>query len=165
MRHRVGTKRLGRPTDQRMAILKNLVAAVIEHGYVTTTETRAKEARGVIEKVITWGREDTLVNRRQAARWIPIGQKITTREQYRNVTGEEPSHKGTLKGAERKTHGERLVIKLFEEIGPRFRERNGGYLRLTKLGGEAHLNPKGRLTIRPARRGDNATLVKIELVD
>ena len=77
MRHRVATKRMGRPTDQRLAILKSLVAGVLEHGYVTTTEVRAKEARPVIEKIITLGREDTIVNRRLARRWIPIGQVIS----------------------------------------------------------------------------------------
>jgi large subunit ribosomal protein L17 len=164
MRHRVGFKRLGRPTDQRIAILKSLVAAVVEHGYVTTTETRAKEARSVIEKVITLSREDTLVNRRLARRWIPIGKKVTTREKYENITGEAPGYKGNLKGADRAPYGERLLDTLFTEIGPRYKDRPGGYLRLTKLGGESHQDKKNRLTIRPARRGDNASLVKIELV-
>ena len=164
MRHRVGFKRLGRPTDQRLAILKSLVAAVIEHGYVTTTETRAKEARSVIEKVITLGREDTLTNRRLVRRWIPIGKKVTTREKYENIEGEAPKYKGNLKGADRAPFGERLINTLFTEIGPRYRERSGGYLRLTKLGGESHMDKKNRLTIRGARRGDNASLVKIELV-
>jgi large subunit ribosomal protein L17 len=165
MRHRVGNKRLGRPTDQRLAILKSLVAAVLEHGHVTTTEIRAKEARSVIEKLITLGREDSIANRRLARRWIPMGQTITTREKFKNVTGEEPDYKGSLKGADRRASGERLLKKLFEDIGPRFVDRNGGYLRLTRLGGESHVNTKGKLTIRPARRGDAASLVKIELVD
>ena len=95
MRHRVRTKRLGRPTDQRLSILKSLVAAVIEHGYVTTTAIRAKEVRGIVEKMIALSREDTLANRRLAVRWIPMGQTITTREKFRNVTGEEPKYKGT----------------------------------------------------------------------
>lgn len=165
MRHRVATKRLGRPTDQRLAILKNLVAAVLEHGSVTTTETRAKEARRVIEKIITLGREDTVVNRRLARRWIPIGRAIMTREKFTNVTGEEPGYEGDLKGKDRKPSGERLIQKLFAEIGPKFKNRPGGYLRLYRLGGEAHVNPKGVATIRPGRRGDAASLVKIELVD
>lgn len=164
MRHRVGFKRLGRPTDQRLAILKSLVAAVIEHGYVTTTETRAKEARPVIEKVISLGREDTLTNRRLVRRWIPIGKRVITREKYENIEGEAPKYKGHLKGADRAPFGERLINTLFTEIGPRYRERTGGYLRLTKLGGESHMDKKNRLTVRGARRGDNASLVKIELV-
>lgn len=165
MRHRVSTKRMGRPTDQRIAILKSLVAGMIEHGHVTTTEVRAKEARPVIEKLITLAREDTVNNRRLARRWIPIGARITTREKFKNVTGDEPDYKGNLKGADMRPSGERLIKTLFTEIGPRFKDRPGGYLRLTRLGGESHINAKGELTIRAARRGDSATLVKIELVD
>jgi len=177
MRHRVATKRLGRPTDQRLAILKSLVAGVLEHGYVTTTEIRAKEARSIIEQVITLGREDTLSNRRLVRRWIPAGKAITTRAKFENVTGESPTIKGDglgqphisgpfrLKGVDRRSSGERLIAKLFEEIGPRFVNRPGGYLRLTRLGGLSHINKKGQSTIRAARRGDSATLVKIELAD
>lgn len=165
MRHRVATKRMGRPTDQRLAILKSLVAGVLEHGYVTTTEVRAKEARPVIEKIITLGREDSIVNRRMARRWIPIGKVIATREQFTHVTGEEPSYSGNLKGADRRPFGERLIKKLFDEIGPRYKDRPGGYLRLTALGGVSHKNSKGALTVRGARRGDSASMVKIELID
>lgn len=165
MRHRVATKRLGRPTDQRLAMLKNLVAAVLEHGYVTTTEVRAKQVRPIIEKVITAAREDTLNNRRYVRQWIPVGKAITTREQYENIHGEEPSHPGVLKGAERKPYGEVLLNRIFAEIGPKFTERTGGYLRLTKLGGISHRNAKGELTVRGSRRGDAASLVKIELTE
>lgn len=165
MRHRVATKRLGRPTDQRIAIIKSLVAGLLTHGHITTTETRAKEARRIIEKVITLSREDSLVNRRLARRWIPIGQAITTREKYENVTGEMPEYKGNLKGRDRKPSGELLIVKLFEEIGPRFKDRQGGYLRYTRLGGESHINKKGKATVRPARRGDASSMVKLELID
>jgi ribosomal protein L17 len=174
MRHRVATKRLGRATDQRLAILKSLVAAVLEHGYVTTTETRAKEARRVIEKVITLGRVDTIHNRRMARRWIPMGEAITTKEKFENVTGEKLSYKLTpssptarpkdLKMTDRRPFGERLLVKLFDEIGPRFKEQPGGYLRLTHLGGVPHINSKGELTARGARRGDGASMVRLELI-
>ncbi|HEX2952085.1 MAG TPA: 50S ribosomal protein L17 [Armatimonadota bacterium] len=165
MRHRVGQKRLGRPTDQRIAILKNLIRGVLEHGYVTTTEIRAKEARSVIEKVITMSREDTISNRRLVRRWIPMGKTITTREKFENVTGEAPSYSKHLKGTDRRPSGERLIKKLFEEIGPKYKDRPGGYIRLTRLGGESHVNSKGELTVRGSRRGDAAKLIKIELVD
>lgn len=173
MRHRVATKRLGRPTDQRLAILKSLVAAVLEHGYVTTTEVRAKEARRVIEKVITLGRDDTLHNRRMARRWIPMGKAITTKEKFENVTGEELGYKLTpskpnakphdLKMADRMPSGERLLIRLFTKIGPHFKEQPGGYLRITHLGGVPHINAKGELTARGARRGDGASMVRLEM--
>jgi len=166
MRHRSGLKRLGRPTDQRLAILKSLVAAMIDHGSVVTTVTRAKEARSVIEKVITLGREDTVVNRRLVRRWIPAGQTITTREKYENVHGEAPDYKGNLKGADRRASGERLIKILFEEIGVKFKDRPGGYLRITHMGGGVpHVNTKGVLTARGGRRGDGASMVKMELID
>jgi large subunit ribosomal protein L17 len=165
MRHRSGLKRLGRPTDQRLAILKSLVAAMIDHRSVITTETRAKEARPVIERIITLGREDTLANRRLARRWVPIGKRVTTREKYENVHGDAPAYKGHLKGKDMAPSGERLIRILFEEIGPQFKERNGGYLRITRLGGEPHVNAKGELTARGARRGDAAAMVKLEFVD
>lgn len=158
-------KRLGRPTDQRLAILRSLVAGVLQHGHVTTTEVRAKEARRIIEKVISLGREDNKHNRTLVRRWIFMGESILTREKFRNVTGEEPGYPGHLKGADRKPSGEHILDRLFEEIGPKFKDRPGGYLRLTRLGGESHINAKGRLTVRGARRGDAAQLVKIELVD
>ncbi|MHB9133432.1 MAG: 50S ribosomal protein L17 [Armatimonadota bacterium] len=182
MRHRNGMKRMGRPTDQRLAIIKSLVAGVLQHGYVTTTEVRAKEARRVIERVITLSREDTLSNRRLVRRWIPIGEAVTTREKYENVHGEALPYslapkvtgdakkgiKGTgprgLKAADRRPSGEVLIHKLFTEIGPQFKDRPGGYLRLTRLGGESHINAKGVLTVRGSRRGDGAMLVKMELV-
>jgi len=165
MRHRIRTKNLGRPTDQRLAIIKSLVAGLLEHGHVTTTEVRAKEARSVIEKVITMGREDTSSHRSMVRRWIPIGPVITTRAKFEAVTGNAPDHKGVLKGAERRPSGERLIMRLFDEIGPKYKDRTGGYLRLTRLGGESHVNSHGVLTIRGTRRGDGAKLVKIELVD
>lgn len=165
MRHRVGRKKMGRPTDQRLALLKSLIAGMLEHGYVTTTEVRAREVRPVLEKLITLGREDTVSNRRLARRWIPMGKAITTREKFENVTGDAPDYKGSLKGADRRPFGERLIKKLFEEIGPRFKDRPGGYLRLTALGGISHKNAKGELTVRGSRRGDAASMIKIEMVD
>jgi len=165
MRHRVANNHLGLPTDQRIAMLKNIIAGVLEHGHVTTTEARAKEARSVIEKVITLSREDSIHNRRQVRRYIHMGHVVKTREKYENIHGVEPSYEGELKGADRRPYGEVLLKKIFTEIGPRYKDRDGGYLRLTRLGGVSHNNKKGNLTIRPSRRGDGATMVKIELVD
>jgi len=165
MRHRVAHRHLGLPTDQRMAMLKNMVASVLENGYVTTTEARAKEARSLIEKVITLSREDTIHNRRQVRRYLHMGKVVTSREKFENIHGVEPTYEGELKGADRRPYGEILIKKIFDEIGPRYKDRDGGYLRLTRLGGVSHNNKKGTLTIRPARRGDGATMVRIELLD
>ena len=65
-----GTRKLGRPTDQRIAMLKNLVTSLLEHGKIETTVTRAKETRALAEKMITLGKKNTLHTRRQALSFI-----------------------------------------------------------------------------------------------
>ncbi|MBE7048802.1 MAG: 50S ribosomal protein L17 [Ruminococcaceae bacterium] len=112
-----GTRKLGRPTDQRNAMLRNLVTSLLENGRVETTVSRAKETRCMAEKMITLGKENTLASRRSALAYI------------------------TKKS---------VVYKLFEEIAPKYAERNGGYTRIIKAG---------------PRRGDAAEMAIIELVD
>lgn len=63
-------RKLGRPTNQRVAMLRNLVASLIEHGKIETTETRAKEIRKIAEKMITLGKRGDLHARRQALGYI-----------------------------------------------------------------------------------------------
>ena len=111
-----GTRKLGRPTDHRIAMLRNLVTALLEHGKIETTVTRAKETRALAEKMITLAKKDTLHARRQALAFI-------TKED--------------------------VVKKLFEEIAPKYAERNGGYTRIIKTF---------------ERRGDAALMSVIELV-
>jgi large subunit ribosomal protein L17 len=65
-----GTRKLGRPTDQRIAMLRNLVTSTLEHGRIETTVTRAKEARCMVEKMITLGKKNTLASKRQALSYI-----------------------------------------------------------------------------------------------
>lgn len=105
MRHRVAGRKLGLPSDQRMALLKNLVQAVIEHEAIETTAGRGRETQRMVEKIISTAREDSLHNRRQTRR--------------------------ILGGNAR---GEYLVHKLFAEIAPRYANRPGGYTRLVKIG-------------------------------
>ena len=70
MRHRVAGRKFGLPSDQRMALLKGLLRALIKHGQIETTETRAKELRSIAEKVITTAKANDLHARRQARRWL-----------------------------------------------------------------------------------------------
>lgn len=65
-----GHRKLGRPTDQRMAMLKNMTTALLENGRMETTVTRAKELRRTTEKMITLGKRGDLHARRQAAAFI-----------------------------------------------------------------------------------------------
>lgn len=111
-----GHRKLGRPTDQRKAILRNLVTALLENGKIETTITRAKETRSMAEKMITLGKKGDLHSRRQALAYI---------------------------------YSEDAVKKLFDEIAPKYAERNGGYTRILKLG---------------PRRGDATEMVILELI-
>ena len=110
-------RKLGRPTDQRIAMLRNLTTSLLENGKIETTVTRAKEVRSTAEKMITLGKTNTLHTRRQAMSYI-------TKED--------------------------VVKKLFDEIAPKYADRNGGYTRIYKLG---------------ERRGDAAQMAILELVD
>lgn len=111
-----GTRKLGRASDHREAMLRNMVTSLLENGKMTTTVTRAKEVRALTEKMITLAKEDSLHNKRQALAFI-------TKED--------------------------VVKKLFDDIAPKYKEVNGGYCRIIKIG---------------ARRGDAAEMCIIELV-
>ena len=65
-----GYRKLGRPTDQRRAMLRNLVTSFLKHGKIETTETRAKETRSIAEKMITLAKENNLHNYRQAMAYV-----------------------------------------------------------------------------------------------
>lgn len=117
-----GYRKLGRTSSQRKALLRNLTTDLFKNEELITTEAKAKELRKVAEKMITLGKKGTLAARRRAESYIIKNVMI----------------------------GEQTVAKkLFDEIAPKYADRNGGYTRIIKLG---------------TRRGDNAELVKIELV-
>ncbi len=65
-----GTRKLGRPTDQRMSMLRGMVTFLLEKGSLETTVTRAKEVRSLTEKMITLGKVNTLANKRRALAFI-----------------------------------------------------------------------------------------------
>jgi len=112
MRHRVQGRKLGLPSDQRMALLKNLVRQLLQHGHIVTTETRAKEVRRIAERLITRGRKDTLHSRRIARRVVATS------------VGHRPNG----------LSGEDYVTRLFKEIAPQFQNRPGGYTRIIHIG-------------------------------
>lgn len=111
-----GTRKLGRPTAHRRAMLRGLVTYLLENGSVETTLTRAKEVKCLADKMIICGKKNTLASRRQAIAFI---------------TKDE------------------VVKKLFDEIAPKYADRNGGYTAVYKLG---------------PRRGDAAETAIIKLV-
>ena len=111
-----GYRKLGRSSAHRKAMLRNLVTDLLREGRITTTDTRAKEARRQAEKIITLAKRGDLHARRQVLAYV---------------------------------YDESVVTKLFDEIAPKYEDRQGGYTRILKLG---------------PRKGDNAELVFLELV-
>ena len=111
-----GTRKLGRTTDHRKAMLRAMVTYLLENGQIEKTVTRAKEVRAVAEKMITIGKNNDLHSKRQV---------------FAYVTKED------------------VAKKLFDEISPKYAERNGGYTRIIKIG---------------PRRGDAAEMAIIQLV-
>ena len=111
-----GSRKLGRASDHRQAMLRAMVTFLLEKGKIETTVTRAKEVRAMTEKMITLGKTNDLHSKRQALAYI-------TKES--------------------------VVKKLFDEISPKYKEQNGGYTRIVKIG---------------PRRGDAAEMAIIELI-
>src|SRR3989337_2858287 len=70
MGNRIDGRKLGRPTDHRRALFRNLVTDLLQHEKIITTEAKAKEVRGLAEKVITLGKRGDLHARRQALRFV-----------------------------------------------------------------------------------------------
>lgn len=110
-------RKLGRDNKHRRSMLANQTKDVIMNERITTTETRAKEVRKFVDKMITYGKNGSLVSRRQALAFL------------QNDT--------------------EAVKKVFDELAPRYKNRNGGYTRILKT---------------TERKGDDALMVILELV-
>ncbi len=149
MTHRIDRRKLGLPSDQRRALLANLARQFVRHGYVRTTLGRAKELQRMAEKLITLGKADTLQARRQA-RKVLVGHSAASPRPEKLLAGKTDREKTDLLRSLSLLTGEDLVKYLFDEVAPRFKDRNGGYTRLTKTG---------------PRRGDGATTAVLELVE
>ena len=100
----MGYRKLGRTSDQRKAMLRDLATSLIVSERIETTESRAKEVRSLVEKLITLGKKGDLASRRNAAK--------------------------TLRNDSTQT----ALQKLFGEIAERYSERQGGYTRILKVG-------------------------------
>src|SRR5213595_3227861 len=119
MRHQKRTAKLGRTGQHRNAMLANLVCSLIKHKRVATTLAKAKAARSVAEKMLTLGKAGTIHARRLAAARL-----------------RHPARTLHTSKAEREAwrQNEDVVRILFEDLAPGFKERNGGYTRIIKLG-------------------------------
>ena len=149
MRHLVDRRKLGLPSDQRRALLTNLTRQFIRHGYLRTTLGRAKELQRLAEKLITTAKEDTLTARREA-RKVLVGHSASSPKPERALLGKSDFEKTQILQHLSLLNGEDLVKHLFDDVAPRFKDRKGGYTRITKIG---------------TRRGDGAPAAVLELVD
>jgi large subunit ribosomal protein L17 len=77
MRHRSAHRKLGRKTEHRISLLRNLAASLISHGRIRTTEAKAKELRPFVEKLVTLGKRDSLHARRRALSILPRRDVVT----------------------------------------------------------------------------------------
>ena len=123
MRHRKSGRRLGRNSSHRKAMYRNLAASLLRHETVKTTLPKAKELRRVVEPLITLAK---------------------------NGNGSSPDTVRRRRLAYSRLRDDDAVVKLFTELGPRFKNRPGGYLRILKMG---------------YRAGDSAPMAIVQLLD
>ena len=163
-------RKLNKPTDQRDAMFRNMATALLWNGKLVTTETRAKELRPIVEKLISLAvaeyknteevtktvktvndKQQEIEVEKTSKRDLP--SKLHARRQIvaylYNIT-EVKQHKEKKADFEKRTEANHPVVeKLFNEIAPKYDGKNGGYTRIMKLG---------------PRRGDAAEMALIELV-
>ncbi len=130
MRHRIAGKKLGRDTEHRIAMRRNMAIALLTHGQITTTLPKAKAVQPLVEKLITTAKRGTLTARRQVIK--QIGNPLHVDFDVKAVNpADVPQHKINRYGE--LVSGPRVVAKLFDEIAPRYAERAGGYTRIVRL--------------------------------
>ena len=124
MRHKIAGKRLSRGKDERTALRRTLIKQLFEHERIRTTRAKAEFIRGQAEKMITLAKRG---NQAEGADAIHIRRLAVSR------LGDKE-----------------IITKLFEDIAPRFENRQGGYTRMIRMG---------------PRYGDSAEMVLLELVE
>ena len=176
-----GYRKLGRTSNQRKAMIRSQVTALLYHGHIKTTETRAKEIRKVAEGLIAKAvkekdnfetvkvtakvaRKDSegkrvkeVVNGKKVTVYDEVEKEIKkdlpsrlhARRQMMKVLYEVTEVPTAAAGRKKNTKSVDLTAKLFDEIAPKYANRNGGYTRIVKIG---------------LRKGDAAMEVLLELV-
>ena len=124
MRHNVAGHKLGRTTGARTALRRNLIRQLFIHERIRTTEAKAAAVRADAERIITIARNSASAT---------DAEKVAARRLVVSKLG-----------------GNEIIKRVFDELGPRFASRNGGYTRVVKLG---------------PRLGDSAEMVMLELIE
>lgn len=170
MRHLRAGYRLGRTTAHRASTLRNLAIGLFQHGQIVTTAPRAKAVQPMVEKIVTLAKRNDLHARRLVAsklggkrhgfEWLYLPKDATDQEKeaVQKLRDRAAGYFGNVPESaqvERNRYGElrqapSLVRHIFENVGPQYRDRAGGYTRIIKLGRH--------------RIGDAAELVALQFV-
>ena len=167
-----GTRKLGKPTDQRMAMLKSLTTDLILNEQIVTTEARAKEVKSIVDSIIALAVKEKdnyeevdckVVKAKLDSKGKKVTEKVTSKngKEYLRVVKEEttekrqkdmPSRLNARRKIMKKVNKVKdvdLMNKLFNEIAPKYSDRVGGYTRILK---------------KENRKGDNADVAVLKLV-
>jgi large subunit ribosomal protein L17 len=138
MRHRKNTVKLNRTASHRKSLFANMLKALITHGRIETTVAKAKALKVCADKMVTFAKKNTLATRRRAIAELQVRfNPLTPKEARAAKEGDTAAYNDDRK----------VIQTLFEDLGPRFATRQGGYTRLLRLG---------------RRQGDNAETCIIE---
>lgn len=140
MRHRVRGRKLNRDSAHRRALIKNLVADLLCHEQIVTTEAKAREVRPAAEKMITLAKRGIANGQQDPAREVHARRLAASRLPKMRVVEDDD-------GAFEKVN---VVKRLFEDVAPRYEARPGGYTRIVKIG---------------KRPGDNAEMAVLMLIE
>ena len=167
-----GTRKLGKPTDQRLAMLKTQTTDVLLNGKIVTTEARAKEVKAIVDSIIasaikekdnfeevevkvvkakldSKGHKVTeKVTSKNGKDYVREGKEETTEKRKKDMPSRLNARRRIMKKVN-KVEGVDLMNKLFEEIAPKYSDRVGGYTRIVKCA---------------PRKGDNADMAILELL-
>ena len=167
-----GTRKLGKPTDQRLAMLKCLTTDFLLNGKIVTTEARAKEVKAIVDSVIALavkekdnfeevevkivkakldskGRKVTeKVTSKNGKEYLKVVKETTTEKRQKDMPSRLSARRNIMKKVN-KVEGVDLLDKLFNELAPKYEGRQGGYTRILKM---------------EPRRGDNADVALLQLI-
>ncbi len=141
MRHRVPGNRLGRPQDQREALLRSLTTELLRHDEIVTTLSKARALRGETERIITKGKKGQVADYKALCEKAQKGDAEAAKQVARAVH--------LRRQVRAYVYDRDVVQRVFEEIAPRYKDRAGGYTRILKIG---------------PRRGDATPMALIQLV-
>jgi large subunit ribosomal protein L17 len=167
MRHRIAGRKLGRTSGQRKALYRNLITDLFRYERLETTQVKARAIRGQAEKLITLSRRgqtelildlarandeaalSRLIRAKRAKKLVDLAQAEDQESQDLLETTARLMGVHARRQAAARLNSPEIVRKLFDELGPRYQDRPGGYTRILKLG---------------HRKGDAAPMALIELV-